>query len=224
MKLPKITLEVIERTNIPSEKRFLKSVTHWMRAHYEDGTISEQFKVDNVDRKNIDASVIVPYYVNDNEEIIVYLRSSLRPGVAAKEIRNLNDEEVKGKMLETGVLWELAAGLIEANESPKHAAVRELREEVGFEVDENNVYPLGRASYPCVGLMGELLHFFFVKVDPKTRLDPTLDGSVMERNAAIIEASLADCWDLLDEGLLRDMKTEIGIRRLKDRAIAQKTV
>lgn len=210
--LPKIALEVIERVAKYNADGFLKVITYLFQAHYEDGTKSKTFKVDNVDRNNLDAAVIIPYfYDSESKEYKIYLRSSLRPGVAVKEIRKLDD--VNGKILNNGVLWEFCAGLIEPNEKPTEAAVRELKEEIGFEVLESNIKQLGHSSYPCVGLCGEELFFFTVKVNPITRVEPTLDGSVMENEAKIISLSIEECFNLYFAGSLKDMKTELGLFR-----------
>lgn len=54
--------------------------------------------------------------------------------------------------------WEIPGGLVEADESPRAACMRELREELGLEL------PLGRllgVDYRPTGPYGEGLHFIF---------------------------------------------------------------
>lgn len=53
--------------------------------------------------------------------------------------------------------WELPGGFIDAGESPERAAVRELREETGLEVD--TLRSLG-AFYPSFGSTNEKIHLF----------------------------------------------------------------
>ncbi len=56
-------------------------------------------------------------------------------------------------------LLEVAAGGVEAYESPEAAAVRELREETGFVVEPSKLVYLG-ALYPVSGTSNERMHFF----------------------------------------------------------------
>ena len=205
--LPKIDLEIIaDRTG---ENNFLKVNTYLFRAHYEDGSESKIFTVDSVDRKNLDAAVIIPYFKHKGK-INVYLRSSLRPAVALKEVRNGN----KIERLSTGVLWEFPAGIIEPDEKPIQTAQRELKEELGFDIGLQCFKALGQSSYPCVGLCGEELFYYMVKVKPSSRKEPTLDGSVMENKAVITTFALNQCFTLLKTGQLKDAKTEVGLYRL----------
>jgi 8-oxo-dGTP pyrophosphatase MutT (NUDIX family) len=83
----------------------------------------------------------------------------------------------------------------------KETAIRELREEVGFEVSE--VVELGR---PVWG--SERLYFFAVDVSGLERYTPSEDGSPVERYG---ECILVPYNEALQVG---DMKTDLGIMRL----------
>jgi 8-oxo-dGTP pyrophosphatase MutT (NUDIX family) len=57
------------------------------------------------------------------------------------------------------LIWEIPAGAIDAGESPREAAIRELREESGYEVDGATVEPL-YTYHPAVGSMSVAFHLF----------------------------------------------------------------
>lgn len=57
------------------------------------------------------------------------------------------------------LIWEIPAGAIDAGESPRDAAIRELREESGYEVDPAAVEPL-YTYHPAVGSMSIAFHLF----------------------------------------------------------------
>jgi ADP-ribose pyrophosphatase len=59
-----------------------------------------------------------------------------------------------------GYTWELPAGLVDREETPESACVRELKEETGLVASE--VYFLGTSS-PCTLRLSNHLHSFFVE-------------------------------------------------------------
>ena len=58
-------------------------------------------------------------------------------------------------------LLEVVAGCLEPGEAPADCAVRELKEETGYEVD--SLTPLGQL-YPTPGYSDEVLHLFFARL------------------------------------------------------------
>lgn len=185
-----------------------------LRAHFPDGTESEPFTYDIVTREKLDAVVIVAHFRDALGERHVYLRSALRPPVA---LRPADAEPMPGHA-DFGSLWELPAGLVEPDERSteglKVSAARELHEELGFEVDPKSLKPLGRATFPAPGIIGERHFFFHVEVSPDKRGNPPEDGSVLEQQAAIVSMPLREALALVREGSIEDEKTELGLRRL----------
>jgi ADP-ribose pyrophosphatase len=203
--LPKVELETL------GEKRFGEGGFLVLRrtelVSVRDGERSSSFPYDAVDRRALDAAVMVAFH-RDSDRVWVWLRSSLRPPLA---LRHDNPTPVV-----TPVLWELAAGLVEPGESPRAAAAREVHEELGFPVREEAMLPLGPAVFPAPAMIGEMHHFFHVEVDPATRQEPEGDGSAVEASAEVICVPLEEALAACRRGDLRDEKTELGLRRLRD--------
>jgi len=200
---PKVELEVVldrseEREGFLTVRRFDMVAVRGSRR-------SSTFRYDVLDRRALDACVMVAHH-EVNGAVSVYLRSAVRPPLA------LRPREPHP----SAVLWEVPAGLIEPDESPRAAAARELAEELGFAVVEERLEPLGLWSVPAPGFVGEVHHYFHVRVDPKTQNAPAGDGSPLEDDALIVSVPLADALAACRDGSIRDAKTEIALRRLTE--------
>src|SRR5690349_5273129 len=77
---PRIRLELLEDLSPEAPPGFLRLVRRRLRAQYPDGSRSAPFVYDEIDRRSIDAVVIVAHYVAAGDRR-VFLRSSLRPPV-----------------------------------------------------------------------------------------------------------------------------------------------
>lgn len=205
---PHISVELV-RDLSPTEQRpgFLRLLRGEYRS-VRNGKHSAPFEYDGVTRRSLDAAVIVAHFAWKGERR-VYLRSSLRPPIASD------------RPGASGALWELPAGLIEPDEvegdGPSRCAARELEEELGFTVPVANLRSLGPAMYPVPGMINERQVFFEVEVDPRLRRAPSLDGSVLEDDAQVVTASLTASLNWCHQGLIPDLKTELGLRRLAER-------
>lgn len=173
-------------------------------ARFPSGEISEPFAYDLVDREAMDAVVVVAHFVRDGRRQVL-LRSAVRPPVALREGEG-----------HPGGMWELPAGLIEPGEMPAFAAARELAEETGVRVDAADLHELGGYTYPAPALIGERHFFFHVEVDPTTRVTPKGDGSVLEREAAILSLPVDHALAHCRSGAIRDAKTELALRRFAE--------
>jgi hypothetical protein len=60
---PSIRLELLEDQSPDAPPGFLRLVRRRLRAHYPDGSASAPFVYDEVDRRSIDAVVIVAHHV-----------------------------------------------------------------------------------------------------------------------------------------------------------------
>jgi len=202
---PKVELEVVaDRTVKTDDRSFLKVRSVELVAIREDGTKSKRFPYDVLDRRAIDAAIMVAHHV-ENGRVHVWLRSAVRPPLTLRP-RDPNPASV----------WEVPAGLIEPDERPAAAAARELDEELGFTVREEDMQPLGPAAYPAPGFIGELHFYFHVRIDPATRHEPAGDDSVLEENARILCVPLDDVLEACRRGEVPDSKTELACRRLAE--------
>ena len=214
--LPRLALRLVEAVISRDDPGFLALQRRVLRVEMEDGSLSEPFVYDAVGRERLDAVVIVPRFRDGAGRVHVYLRSALRPPVAARPaaVRPVPERETLGAM------WEVPAGLVEVDErSPeglRRCAARELHEEAGFEVDPEAFAALGPSSFPAPGVIGERHFFFHVEVDPARQVTPPEDGSPLERGAKVVAVPLAEALDLVRRGEIEDAKTELALRRLAE--------
>lgn len=176
----------------PFELRFVEGPAAGMSCDY-----------DLVRRRAIDAVVMVAFARNGDGRLDVFVRSAIRPPLALRD---------DGVQLDAG-LWELPAGLVERGESPRTAAARELHEELGFDVDEADLVPLGGAVVPAPALIGERQWGFAVDVTERTSTDPELDGGLLELGGVVARVDARSLEATLAESSLVDAKTELFLSR-----------
>ena len=101
------------------------------------------------------------------------------------------------------ILLELPAGLVDKNESPKDAAIRELQEEAGY--SSSNISYCG-CFYSSPGFTDELVHIFIAKDLFKSPLNPDEDENIETQSFSIAKAT-----SLLTNNSIQDMKTALAI-------------
>lgn len=216
LSLPKIALELLEDLSPEAPPGWLRLVRRRYRALYPDGTRSDPFLYDAVDRKAIDAVVIVAHFTAADGTRRIYLRSAVRPPLA---LRDPAHSPLPNDACDTG-LWEVPAGLVEVTEQTEGGVVRcaqrELAEELGFTVPLAAMKALGHSAFPCPGVIGERHFFFEVSVVPSERREPELDGSALEHFGAVVDVSLEEALELCRTGQIEDSKTELALWRLVD--------
>ena len=115
---------------------------------------------------------------------------------------------------------EVVAGIIEAGEEGWAAiqkrAADEALEEAGYTVAPAAVERLGPAAFPTAGMFSELFYFAAAEIaDPARAVRPPTDGSPFEEGARLEWVALDEALRRCDDGTIRDLKTELALRRLR---------
>jgi len=214
LSLPDLELELLEDLSPGGPQGFLRLLRRRLRVRLADGSESPPFVYDEIDRRAVDAVVLVAHFERDGQ-CWVYLRSALRPPLWFR-----NPESGRAPAHERAPLWELPAGLIEPEEAGElgvlRAGRRELLEELGFEANEADFRVLGPASWPCPGVLGSKHYYLHIEVQPDARSEPVLDGSVLERFGRVLALPLSKALELCRSGEIADVQAELGLRRLAD--------
>ncbi|MCE5200376.1 MAG: NUDIX hydrolase [Armatimonadota bacterium] len=100
-------------------------------------------------------------------------------------------------------LLEIPAGTLDPNEEPVVCAVRELREEIGYQA---NKLTLMFRSYLAPGYSSEMLHTFLAEDLTQIQAEPEADEFI-----EIVEVRMADAVDMIRSGEIRDAKTICGV-------------
>jgi len=188
-----------------------------MRNQHADGTLSAPYCCDSIARPYGQDAVIVAVYARDPQGVSVLVRAGLRPALMiARDPAAAPLPEPPPAML----LAELVAGIIEPSDRGEAGlrarAAAEVAEEAGFTVEPASVVVLGAGLFPSPGSMIEKFYFTAVEVDPRTQAELAGDGSPMEEGARTwwlpLDEALAQCV----RGEIADLKTELGLRRLRD--------
>jgi len=185
-----------------------------LRNRRDDGSASAGYVCDAIVRPYGQDAVVVAVYDRDRR---VLVRDGLRPAIALGRdpARAPLPEDVPGMFL-----TELVAGIVEEADRGEAGlrvrAAHEVEEEAGFAVDPARVILLGAGMLPSPGCMVEKFYFAAVEVDPAEQRELPGDGSPMEEGARTRWLTLDDAIAACTRGELSDLKTELGLRRLRD--------
>jgi len=174
-----------------------------------DGTRSEEGRWDYVERPMGLDAVVVALWRRGVRGIEVLLRAGVRVPL------QFGRPEAPPRLL----FSELVAGILEPGEQGE-AAVRkraadEAMEEAGLKI--GTVEQLGPPMFPTPGMCAELFHFVVAEVKDSRATPPQGDGSPFEEGARLEWISLDEALRRCTRGEIQDLKTEVGLRRLRDR-------
>lgn len=186
-----------------------------LRNRRGDGSASAPYVCDAVVRPYGQDAVVVAVYALDPLRVLV--REGLRPVLAlARDAARAPLPEPAPSMW----LAELVAGIVEAGDHGEAGlrtrAAHEVEEEAGFRVDPSDIALLGAGMFPSPGCMIEKFYFAAVRVDPTAQQPLAGDGSPMEEGARTRWLPLEDALAACVRGDITDLKTELGLRRLRD--------
>ena len=188
-----------------------------MRNRRADGSISAPYVCDAIARPYGQDAVVVAVYTRTAGGVQVLVRDGLRPALLAGRdpARAPLPEPPPGMFL-----TELVAGILEPGDTGldglRTRAAHEVEEEAGFVVEPAAVRVLGGGVYPSPGSMVEKFHFAAALVDPAKQEPLEGDGSPMMEGASTCWIPLAEAIEMCVRGEITDLKTELGLRRLRD--------
>ena len=112
----------------------------------------------------------------------------------------------------TGMLTEACAGLLEGDEDPEDAVIREIKEETGYHITHvEKVYE----AYSSAGSLTELLYLYIAEYGSGQQKGE--GGGLAEEGEEInvLEMSFDEATDMMEKGEIRDAKTIILLQYLK---------
>jgi ADP-ribose pyrophosphatase len=111
-------------------------------------------------------------------------------------------------------LLEAVAGKVDEGESPDQAAVREVMEEIGFQV--KHLEALG-AMYGSPGGMSECIYLFFAQVSDEDRTGQ--GGGIEDEDVDLVEIDGQEVWRMVDAYEIRDGKTLLGLHAARAKGL-----
>jgi ADP-ribose pyrophosphatase len=213
-----ITALVVERDDRIGDGGWLalrRLRLHHLRA---DGSRSASYGCDAVVRAHGQDAVVVAVWARRADGgVDVLLRAGLRPALTlGRDPAQAPLPEPPPAIMST----ELVAGVLEDEDRGeaglRSRAAAEVAEEAGFVVAPETITLLGAGLLPSPGILVEKFYFAAVEVDPATQGALGGDGSPMEDGAVTRWQRIDDALRACVAGEVCDLKTELGLRRLRD--------
>jgi ADP-ribose pyrophosphatase len=177
-----------------------------------DGTHSQTYRVDVVDRPRLDA-VAVLVWRRGAEGLEFLTRQNLRPAAFFRATKVPTVPDGRSHLF----CEEIVAGLVEPEDRGEagllQRAAAEVREEAGFTVSPGAVRLLGPPFFVAPGIISEKIFLAEVDVTGLEAAAPEGDGSPLEEGGAVQWRTLASLRAALADGTIQDAKTELALTR-----------
>ncbi len=112
----------------------------------------------------------------------------------------------------TGMMLEVCAGIIEENEDPEEAVIRETEEETGYRVE--NVRKIFE-MYMTPGSVAEMLYFFIAEYTSQQKVNEGGGLDYENEDIEVIELPFEDAYDKIESGEIKDAKTALLLQYAK---------
>jgi ADP-ribose pyrophosphatase len=219
MHAPVTSVEILSDETVGREGGFLAIRRLRMVNVRADGTRSTPYLVDFLQRpKGIDAVVVAVYHRSEGRRRVL-IRAGLRPALhVGRPASELPLPDLRPYLF----FREVVAGIVEGEDRGEAGlrarAALEVLEEVGFDVRPESVELLGAGTFPSPGSMPEKFWLCAVEIsDPAAARPPEGDGSPMEEGSTMAWMDLDEAIAACVRGDLEDAKTELALRRLRER-------
>ena len=210
--------EIESDTLVGDEAGFFRVRRLRLRNRRSDGSQSEPYVCEYVERPKGHDAVVVAIYTRDGQRVRVLVREALRPaltfGRPSSELAVPDERPYLG-------FPEVVAGIVERSDRGeagiRQRAADEVAEEAGYEVDPAAVVFLGAGTFPTPGSMAEKYWLLAVEIDDvQACCTPAGDGSPMEEGGRMTWLELDEAIAACVVGRIEDAKTELALRRLAD--------
>ena len=111
-----------------------------------------------------------------------------------------------------GWITETVAGVIDANETPEAAAIRETFEETGYQIRQPQLIS---KFFSSPGGASERVFLYFAEVTDADRIGK--GGGIDDEDIKVVQLAIDELFDRLAQGSIEDPKLLIGAYWLQDR-------
>lgn len=212
-----VDIEIVEDFSATGkcDEGFLQIRRLRARNQRADGSLSQVYRIDVVDRPRLDAVAVLIYRVASGGGFEFLTRQNLRPAAYFRKDKSpavpdgrshLKCEEIVAGLLESADHGE--AGL-------RFRAAQEAFEEAGFRVEPAKVTLLGAPFFVAPGIISEKIFLCALEVSGLTRTPPKGDGSPLEEGGEISWRTAAQLRAACLSGEVQDAKTELALNRFE---------